>query len=97
MSNTKDYDESRWFEHGYAVSIQAFKTTTDATIAEHAIISVTGSTIDSEERAGEIALQSARAFWPKSDGWSRHNFHCMKLKPLTGSEDNAHKVIISES
>lgn len=80
MSNQTGYDETRWHDNVFAVSIQALKTESGRTIAEHRVISLMGDACDSYEKANEIAVDMARKLWPESEGWAGHNAHCLEVQ-----------------
>ena len=80
MSDEKGFDETRWHDNVFAVSIQALKTESGKTIAEHRAISVMGSGCDSYEKARQMAVEAARKLWPESDGWTGHNAECIEVQ-----------------
>ena len=82
MWNEKGYDESLWFEHDvFAVSIQAVKTDSGNTVAEHTIVTLQGG-YETEEEVTERALDMARERWPEEEGWGEHSARSLKITML---------------
>lgn len=82
MWNEKGYDESLWFERDvFVVSIQAVKTDSDQTVAEHTVVTLQGG-YETEEEAAERALEVARERWPEEDGWGDYSARPLKITLL---------------
>ncbi len=80
MSKQAGYDETRWHDNVFAVSIQALKTGSGKMTAEHRVISLMGSSCDSYEKANEMAVDMARKLWPESEGWTGHNARSIEVQ-----------------